>query len=371
MTQPIEHETYPREADSGERISVAGPRDVDSASRLRRDDGVLASLRRNVTVTEGVIAIYFTLMLGAVAMGKGPGHDDCVRTVLVDIALFATCVVVTRGGILRPGSFAQQIGARVAVFCSVFLSYFQLRHILPAVRTDALDANIFAFDMRVFGVEPSLFFDRYVTPQTVEWFAFFYFGYFFILSFHVLPMMFNGQSRFRIAHFALGMTLVYCTGQLVYMIVPGWGPYRFLADRFEHPLSGGLFWPLVKATVDGAGAQKDIFPSLHTAGPTFFAVYSFLHRLSLPYRYTWPLVAFAALQIIIATMFLRWHYVIDIFAGLTVAFASALVSYKIIQWETRRRREAGATPIFEVLEWPWSSRDASRGETRDETEQKA
>ncbi len=359
MTQQIEHESLERGADSGERISGTIPRLDDSAPRLRARAPVLATLRRDVTVTEAVVAIYFTLMLGACAMGRGPGHDGCVRTVAIDIALFVAGVVITRGGLLRQGSFAQEMGSRVTVFCGIFLSYFQLRHILPAVRTDALDAKIFAFDMNVFGVEPSLWFDRFVNPHTVEWFAFFYFGYFFILSFHVLPMLFNAQSRFRLAHFALGMTLVYATAHLIYMVVPGWGPYRFLADRFEHPLEGGLFWHLVKATVDGAGAQKDIFPSLHTAGPTFFAVYSFLHRRALPYRYTWPLVAFAALQIIIATMFLRWHYVIDIFAGLTVAVTSALVSYEIIQWETRRRRESGAPPIFQILEWPWSS----RGET--------
>jgi membrane-associated phospholipid phosphatase len=147
------------------------------------------------------------------------------------------------------------------------------------------------------------------------------------------------------------MILVFCTGHLVYMLVPGWGPYHHLADRFQHPLEGGLFWHLVRATVDGAGAQKDIFPSLHTAGPTFFAIFSFMHRKSFPYRYTWPFVAFAATQIIIATMFLRWHYVVDIAAGLTLATTAALSSYKLVQWDTRRREERGAPSIFNVLEW--------------------
>ena len=357
MTQPIER------TDVGERVSGTLPRvdDEPSAPRLRAvPRGVVANLRRNMTLNEAAIAIYFAVLLGACVIGNGPGREGCVRTVLVDIALFTTGVVLTRGGILRQGSFAQEMGSRLTIFLSIFLSYFQLRQILPAVRTDALDANIFAFDLRVFGVEPSLWFDRFVNPSTVEWFAFFYFGYFFILSFHCLPMLFNAQSRFRIAHFALGMTFVYGIGQTIYMLVPGWGPYRYLAGQFVHPIEGGLFWHLVKATVDGAGAQKDIFPSLHTAGPTYFAVFSYLHRRALPYRYTWPFVAFAATQIILATMFLRWHYVIDIFAGLTLATTSALVSYKIIQWESRRRREAGAPTIFGILEWPWASSSSGR-----------
>jgi len=353
MTQSIEPRPQ-TDLESGERISGMVPvaEDDASAPRLRTAPvGVLAHLRRNVTVTEAVVAIYFTLMLFAVAFGTGPGHDECVRTVLIDIALFTTAVVITRGGILRQGSFAQEMGSRLTVFLGVFLSYFQLRHILPAVSSRALDAQIYAFDLRVFGVEPSIAWDRFVNPTTVEWFAFFYFGYFFILSLHVLPMLFNAQSRFRLAHFALGMTLVYVTAHLVYMLVPGWGPYHHLASEFRHPLEGGLFWRLVRATVDGAGAQKDIFPSLHTAGPTYFAVFSYLHRRSHPWRYTWPFVAFAALQIIIATMFLRWHYVIDIIAGLTLAVTAALVSKKLVEWEDKRRADAGAPPSFSLLEW--------------------
>lgn len=347
-------------ADSAERLSGVAV-SVESATRkVEPTAGFVTRFFKNLAVQDGYITLYWIVMMFAVAFGSGPGREACLRTVIWDFALFVAGLVLTRGGVLKIGSFSNEMLYRVTIFCSVFLSYFQLRVILPAVSTRAVDADILAFDLRVFGVEPSLAWDKYVTPQTTEWFAFFYFGYFFLLSAHVLPMLFNATNRLRIAHFTLGILFVFLTGHMIYMLVPGWGPYRHLAGQFEHPLEGGLFWSLVKATVEAGGAQKDIFPSLHTAAPTYFAIFSYLHRRAMPFKYTWKFVAFAATQIIIATMFLRWHYLVDIVAGLTLATTAALASHKIVIWETNRRLRAGLGPTHSIIEWPWTRSGSSQ-----------
>ena len=94
-------------------------------------------------------------------------------------------LALTRGEILRAGSFANSFIYRMTVWLAVFLSYFQLRHILPAVseRADRQRSASSPFDLRVFHVEPSLAWDRFVTPVTTEWFAAFAFylpGYFLL-----------------------------------------------------------------------------------------------------------------------------------------------------------------------------------------------
>jgi hypothetical protein len=332
-----------------------GERAQGSAFALASDSdaqfGRLTRFARNLAAQDFLIGGYLTLLLFAVVTASGPGRVASIETVVVDLFFFGVGLVLTRGGVLRPGSFANSLVYRATVFLPVFLSYFQLRWILPAVSPHSVDAQLFALDMSVFGFEPSLSWDRFVTPQTTEWFAFFYFGYFFVLSAHVFPIALAGTSRVRVAHFALGLCMVFCTGHLLYMLVPGWGPYHHLAPRFTHPLEGGLFWRLVTATVDAGGAQKDIFPSLHTAAPTYIAIYSYIHRRAAFYRLTWPFMAFASTQIIAATMFLRWHYFIDILAGITLATTAALVSHRIVTWETSRRRAAGVEPAFSILDW--------------------
>ena len=339
--------------------SVPRP-DADAAAVSSRAQSDAWALRfvRNLAPQDWYIAAYFGVMMLAVVFGSGPDRDHCERLVAADIGCLFAGLALTRGGLLKAGTLANAMVYRLTVWLTVFLSYFQLRNILPAVSERALDADIFAFDTRVLHVEPSLAWDRFVSGFTTEWFAFFYFGYFFLLSAHVLGVMLLSRDMHRLAHFAMGVFIVFCTGHLVYMLVPGYGPYQFLAGRFQHELHGGLFWSWVQATVHAGGAQKDIFPSLHTAAPTFFALYSFRHRDRAPYKYTWPVVAFCASQIICATMFLRWHYLVDIFAGITLACIATYGGEALVKLDDRRRAmwrsELGpdaVQPNFIPLDW--------------------
>lgn len=303
-----------------------------------------------------VIATYFTLVILALIFGDGPGRPHSIAMVATDLALFMIGLVLTRGEVIKKttpaGEFLNGFLYRMTLFAAIFLSYFQLRSVLAAVTVRTADASIYAFDKAVFGFEPSVAWDRFVTPQTTEWFAFFYFGYFAILAIHVLPFVFAVNNERLISQFAIGIFTVFCVAHSLYMAVPGYGPYRFLAGDFHHELTGGTFWGLVRETVDAAGAQKDIFPSLHTAAPTFFAIFSFRHRDKLPFKYTWPLVAFCAIQIIGATMFLRWHYLVDICAGLTLATFANLLGAYLTPWEIARRKRLGIDPVFVPLHYP-------------------
>jgi hypothetical protein len=133
----------------------------------------------------------------------------------------------------------------------------------------------------------------------------------------------------------LGMLIIVCLGHTGYILVPGFGPYKAMPELFRNELPSGLWMDLVWSTVRSGGAMKDIFPSLHTAGPCFIAMFSYRNRDSLPFRFTWPLLAFFAANIIGATMFLRWHYVID--------------APRITRWELRRRQAQGLgvlVPLF-------------------------
>ncbi len=112
----------------------------------------LHALARNLAVQDILIALYLSLLFGAVLTAHGPGREEAIRTVALDIAFYATGICLTRGGVLRSASFASGLIYRMTVFLPVFLSYFQLRFILPLVSPHSLDADLLAFDLRVFGV---------------------------------------------------------------------------------------------------------------------------------------------------------------------------------------------------------------------------
>ena len=60
-------------------------------------------------------------------------------------------------------------------------------------------------------------------------------------------------------------------------------------------------------------------------------------------------MVFFASQIAISTMFLRWHYLIDVIAGLVLAAVVSHLSARIAIWEDEKRRGAGKEPVFTAI----------------------
>ncbi|MGC4089714.1 MAG: phosphatase PAP2 family protein [Polyangiaceae bacterium] len=326
----------PAAAQSSEGQSVAAP----------------AALPTELAIHDWLVLAYVVVLNVAVLRGDGGGD---LKRQLAPVLGLLTCAFVGigigRSNLFRDGWLKASM-YRVAIYGPVQLSYFFFRELLPHINPRSLDHELRVLDIQLFGVEPALVLERTLSPATTEWFSFFYFGYFFVLAVHVVPILFLSKNQRLLGEFALGMIMLFCIGHTVYMIVPGFGPYRAMADEFSRPFPHGLWLDTVMDTVRSGGAQKDIFPSLHTAAPAFIALFSFRHRKLPPYRYSWPIVAFFSLNIMIATMFLRWHYLIDVVAGLLLATLTAGSVPFLVDWDLRRRRSKGLT-----LLWPKFTRE--------------
>jgi len=240
---------------------------------------------------------------------------------------------------------------RIGVYGTVQASYFALRHVIPAITSRRLDLDLYHLDVALFGIEPALSIERWTTPGVVEYFAFFYYSYFFLLGTHVVPMLLAGRDERRLGEMGLGMLLIVCLAHTIYVLVPAYGPYSGIASLFHSPLVPGFWLTRVDAAVAAAGAQLDVFPSLHTALPTFLALYSIRHRRALPFRYTWPITAFIAANIVASTMVLRWHYLIDVLAGLVLATSALVAARALVARELGRRHLFGATQSWPLFAW--------------------
>jgi hypothetical protein len=305
---------------------------------------------RELAVQDWVVLAYLTVLFACVVVGQGPRRVMALTCSGIDLALFVAALVFTRGGYIR--GTAGALLYRAGLFVAVFGSFSHLQYILPTARSVVVDADLYALDLRVLGFEPAEAFDRFVSPATTEWFSFFYFGYFFIVAAHVFPMLLANHPPRLLAEFALGFLTLFCIGHVLYIVVPGHGPYQHLAAHFEHPLTGPVWWRAVRATVDSVDitARTDIFPSLHTGAPTYLALFSIRHRRLNPFRFTWLPLTIVTSQIILATMFLRWHYAVDVAAGLALATAVATLTPRIVAWEERRRFATGLAVVWTM---PW------------------
>lgn len=333
-------------------LGVRPPRsDDDYPSAEECGDGAqsprMPSLFVKLALQDWLILAYLSVLFVQVLLGHGARRPAAIRWVVLDLAVWVTVLALTRSKALAAHPFVAATLYRAGIGFPILASFLELQYILPTAGHPPLDAKLYALDLRLFGVEPAQAWDRFVTPATTEWFAFFYYGYFFLLAVHVLPMLGGARSGPFLARFSFGFLWLYCVGHALYTFVPAYGPYAFLAHDFHHSLEGPTWWRLVRSAVDSVdgGARTDVFPSLHTALPTYLSIFSFLERRRMPFKITWlPLTLFTT-QIIAATMFLRWHYLIDICAGITLAVSGILVSRLALRWDALRERHGGG-PVW-------------------------
>lgn len=219
---------------------------------------------------------------------------------------------------------------------AVLAFYFNLRPILPLINPVSYDSALYRLDLAIFGLEPTLFLEPFTSARVVEWFAFFYYSYFFVIASFIFVMIFTCASDEKLAYFATGLLLIVTVGHYVYTLVPGLGPYAYLAHEYRKPLEGRTFYFLVLEAVSKAGPLRDIFPSLHTALPTFLSLFAWRH-----YQRVAPLATIFAANIIAATIVLRWHYAVDVLAGLLLAVTAFIVSPRLVDAYQARRLSVG------------------------------
>jgi hypothetical protein len=308
-----------------------------------------AALWREISLNDALTSLYLCGLVFALLLAEPSAarSSNLVRFVTLLLS-YCTITVWVRRQTLGP-PWLRALAYRTAQICALLGSYLLFRDFLPVANPGSLDLQLYEFDLRWFGVEPALYLDSHLSPAATEWFAFFYYSYFFLTWGHLFPILYFSRDPLKVAFMGFGMTLVAAVGQTLYIVVPGFGPYRALADSFQNALPDGFWWQMVQKTVAAGGAQKDIFPSLHTGFPTFVALFSFHFRKELPFRYTWPLVTFFVLNIIGATLYLRWHYLIDVVAGFVLAVSAYFATRTFVPREVERRRRYGAAPVWP----PW------------------
>ncbi|MCC7539881.1 MAG: phosphatase PAP2 family protein [Deltaproteobacteria bacterium] len=306
---------------------------------------------RNLAVQDVVVPVFLLKMIGT-CMLLGAHRSALLATGL--LAIGATAISIGRSEL---GPRAVRVAVyRIGVVAPLPGSYALFQDLVDPLRPVMRDSTLRAIDSFFLGDTAAILLVPFQTPGIVEWFAFFYFSYYFVMGFHLLGSLAFDRGT-RLAEIMLGALLVTAIGHTIYTWVPALGP--LFAVEFPHELRGGLFFGLVDDTVRNAGAGIDIFPSLHTALPTFFVLHSLRHRKTVPFKYTWPVAAIFAGHIVIATMLLRLHYAVDVVAGMLLAAGCQRIAIYVANRE-KDRTERGIQPVWEPIRLASTSRETAR-----------
>lgn len=131
--------------------------------------------------------------------------------------------------------------------------------------------------------------------------------------------------------FYAGLFTIYAVGFVGYLLVPAAGPYLAMSSRFHVPLEGWWLTESNAAMVWIGSNRVDVFPSLHCAASAFMLSFDRQYK---PWRYR--LYVLPCVGIWLATIYLRYHYVVDCLCGFAL--------WRFAAWVVARytRRERGA-----------------------------
>jgi len=197
------------------------------------------------------------------------------------------------------------------------------------------DLELMAWDQRLFGFQASVAMQRFISPPLTAWMQFAYF-------FHLpnIPIVacfiYIWRSRERFREMMTGLVVVTAVGVSCYMLVPGVGPMYAMRDRFTVPLTQqvvGILNEPIKFH-DWAHVHRDVFPSLHVGMSFLVWMYAWRNSRAL----FWILSPFI-LSLWVSTLYLRYHYMVDVVAGLILA----PLCYWFANWMFKR---------FSVIEIP-------------------
>ena len=157
---------------------------------------------------------------------------------------------------------------------------------------------------------------------------------YFLLFPYILVSCGRQLARFRRAPdeaiaFYSGFFVVYALGFLGYLVVPARGPWLDMPAAFTHPIAGGWLTALNQSVVAQGSNRVDVFPSLHVAASAFML---FFDRRFAPWRYRiyFP----AAVGLWISTVYLRFHYGVDVIAGALVAAIALRLAFDMARRPT-------------------------------------
>jgi membrane-associated phospholipid phosphatase len=218
------------------------------------------------------------------------------------------------------------------------LFYETLHDLTPLIRPDVMDASLVRIDRALFGVDVSYWMGRYASPGLTRLMVHCYASYFLMPGLLAAAVYWQG-NRTLFREYMVSLCVVTLLGYAGYLIVPAVGPYVYQASLFPTRLPGGEHTHFFIEQIDSLkGVARDCFPSLHTAHTT--VVLAFSWRFSR--RLFWVYLP-VAVGLYVSTVYLRMHYVVDVFAGFAVSALAVWLGPRIERaWQRARAHAAAA-----------------------------
>ena len=285
------------------------------------------------------LTIFFLVGLGLLTLvfrGQIPLWRSLLfrYTVLLGF-LFALKLSSYRKVVGRAGSFVYHFSP---IFFIIFI-YQSLGDLIQHLHSD-IDPELIRIEYLLFGVDPTLWMERWIVPWFTDIMSVAYLSYYFLPVILVTVLYLKDRiSDFDTVIFILAVG--YYVSFIGYILFPAVGPRYAMEKLYSVPLEGSFITDFVRDILNALEHNKrDCMPSGHTQIA--------LMALCLAYRYE-RIIFYVFLPIvcglILSTVYLRYHYVVDLIAGALLAVGCLIIGprlYKI--WKVESGESKAESP---------------------------
>ena len=219
---------------------------------------------------------------------------------------------------------------------AVVFTYETLANVVPVCWTNTIDPWLRDADRSLFAQDPGVLLESWVSPPLTNAFSLAY-GLYYVLPLF-LAIWFYVRERVAFRELVAGEIGALFIGYLGYLYLPAVGPYMHHPETFSVALSGDFVGDAIRLlNADrSTAAPRDAFPSLHTCNAVTILLVCWKHDRRAFLVYLVPMTALIA-----ATVYLRFHYVVDVAAGALLAIAWQAFVPHFVRRDGLRGDEAG------------------------------
>ncbi len=284
-----------------------------------------------------ISAVYLAGLIGLVLAGRD--HITDWRWLL---ARYGFLLILQGAVTARRGRGLPESVAAFFPLVPVLGIYDSLRFI-PQLNAGDWDSFLISIDRAVLGGDPSLWLERISTPWLTDLLQLAYLVY-YVLPFVLLGTLYSGQRRGPGGPFELCVVALLLSHYLAFignMSIPAFGPRFALAAAYRQELAGLFVAEPIRNLLDALqGLQRDAFPSGHVSAALISLHYMFRFT---PRRAWWALPAVSLM--IVATLYLRYHYGVDLLGGGLLAALCILLAPRLLRHAHPSSRGCPTIPL--------------------------
>jgi membrane-associated phospholipid phosphatase len=211
----------------------------------------------------------------------------------------------------------------------VMVLFDSMGDIIPWVRPHTFDDLLIRADFRLFGGHhPTVLLERFVHPLLTTVLQFAYISY-YPMAIVLCVVLFLKMNETAFDEAVFGIILCFYLSYIGYLLVPAVGPRFTLAHLQTRDLAAGPLVTAIQETLNALENTKtDAFPSGHTA----VALMTLYYARKFKERVLVALLLPAVTGLIVSTVYLRYHYVIDVIAGIALTVLTAVLAPPLSIW---------------------------------------